>query len=421
MPLHLTRQTARPGAPLKVLFRLGQGIVLIVAVAVAPASAATLGETLDSALALEEQGARVTATRELGAAVRRHGSGWVAEDPALRLKGLSDGMTEDTGAYELEAMLDMPLLLPGQRDARRALGTSISNQADALERLLRWEMAGRVRDAAWEAELAAGRLRQAAAALESARALGSAVTRRAAAGELARLDQMRAEQETLARAADLTAAQAEYDLAIGTYVHLTGQARLPDPLVEPAPPLPEPPAIAEDHPALAGASAALSEARAERERVIADRRGHPVLSLGGKRARGDRDSDTIDALQMEVRLPLGLKGQAATAVAGAERGYTERLTELHLALREAEHALEAALVGREGARAQLQAAEARDALTDQAVVLARRAFELGEGDLDNLLRAEERAREAKLNLALRRLEQGRALARLNQALGVIPQ
>jgi hypothetical protein len=81
-----------------------------------------------------------------------------------------------------------------------------------------------------------------------------------------------------ALAADLTATQAEYDLAIGAYVHLTGQPRLPDPLVEPEPPLPEPPTIAEDHPALASASAALSEARAERERVSADRRGHPVLS-----------------------------------------------------------------------------------------------------------------------------------------------
>ena len=388
---------------------------------VIPASAANLAETVDSALAAAEQGARVTATRELGGAVRRHGGGWIAEDPALRLKGLSDGMTDDTGAYELEAMVDTPLLLPGQRAARRGLGASIIDRADVLERLLRWEMAGRVREAAWEAELADGRLRQAAAALESTRALESAVARRTAAGELSRLDQMRAAQETLTRSADLTAAQAEYDMAIAAFVHLTGQPRLPDPLLEPDPSTAEIPPLPEDHPAVAGAAGTVAEARAERERVSADRRGHPVLSLGAKRARGDRDSDTIDALQMEVSIPFGLRGQSATTLAGAERDLTDRVAELHLARREAEHDLEAAVLARRGADSQLEAAEERATLTDQALALARRAFDLGEGELDDLLRAQERAREARLALALRRLEKGRAVARLNQALGVIPQ
>ena len=396
---------------------------LLAGLALAPVlvSAATLGEALDSALEAAGQGARIGATRALGSAVRDHARGWIAEDPALRLKGLSDRALDDTGAYELEAMVDLPLLLPGQRAARLALGSAISDGADGLGRTLRWEMAGEVRERAWEAALAEGRLRQAAAALESARALESAVARRVQAGELARLDRLRAEQERLGRAADLTAAQADYDLAIAAFVHLTGQTRLPEPLLEPVPEADQAPLLPEDHPALAEASAALAAARAERERVGADRRGHPVLSLGAKRARGDRDSDTVDALQIELGIPFGLRGQAAPAVAGAERDYTERLAALHRVRREAEHALEAALVSRAGARAQLRAAGERDGLTREAVALARRAFALGEGDLDTLLRAEERAREASLELALRELQVGRAGARLNQALGVIPQ
>jgi hypothetical protein len=382
---------------------------------------ATLGETVDSALAAAGQGARVGAARDLGAAVREHARGWVAEDPALRLKGLSDRALDDTGAYELEAMVDLPLLLPGQRAARRALGSVIGDGADGLGRTLRWEMAGEVRERAWEAALVEGRLRQAAAALESARALESAVARRVEAGELARLDRLRAEQERLGRAADLTAAQADYDLAIAAFVHLTGQTRLPEPLLEPVPAADQTPVLPEDHPALAEITAAVAAARAERERVGADRRGHPVLSLGAKRARGDRDSDTVDALQMELSIPFGLRGQAAPAVAGAERDDTERLAEVHRIRREAERALEAALLSRHGAEAQLSAALERDALSRRAVALARRAFALGEGELDDLLRAEERAREASLELALRELEVGHAGARLNQALGVIPQ
>jgi hypothetical protein len=51
----------------------------------------------------------------------------------------------------------------------------------------------------------------------------------------------------------------------------------------------------------------------------------------------------------------------------------------------------------------------------------RRAFDLGESDLAIMLQAQERARQASLNHELRRLEQGRAAARLNQALGLVPE
>ena len=68
-------------------------------------------------------------------------AGLIAADPALRLKGLSDRMTENDGAYELEAMVDMPMWLPGQRSARIAVAESLGMRADALQRLLRWEAA----------------------------------------------------------------------------------------------------------------------------------------------------------------------------------------------------------------------------------------------------------------------------------------
>ena len=51
---------------------------------------------------------------------------------------------------------------------------------------------------------------------------------------------------------------------------------------------------------------------------------------------------------------------------------------------------------------------------------ARRASNLGETDLINLLRAQQQAFEAELSAELRRLEQQRAVARYNQGLGVVP-
>jgi outer membrane protein TolC len=108
-------------------------------------------------------------------------------------------------------------------------------------------------------------------------------------------------------------------------------------------------------------------------------------------------------------------------LAGAEREYTDRMTELHRIRREAERDLKAAALAQRGAGDALVLARERAQLAGDALTITRRAFDLGEADLAALLRAEERARDASLALELRSLEQGRAVARLNQALGVVPE
>ncbi|WP_200345335.1 TolC family protein [Halochromatium glycolicum] len=443
----------------------------------------TLAEAVAGAMEQAGQLIRTDALRGEADAVRRQAGAWTADDPALRLKGLSDRFNSDDGAYELEAFVDLPLWLPGQRRARLELARSLGMGADALTRLLRWEVTGAVRDALWRAKLAEVQQQQARAAYQAATALEAVVAKRFDAGELARLDLLTAEQETLARQAELTAAEAAWEQAKADYVQLTGRLSLPEPANWPsrAPsPLPSPssspssspassapsssapgtapvsgvafgsaprsasnralgpalgPALGrasgrndasqlmlpDDHPLLAEADAALARARSERDRVASDRRGNPVLSLGGRRSRDDRAFGADTALQLEVSIPFGLRSQSALELAASERQVTERLAELHRLRREAERELAGAVLGRAGAAKALQVAERRARLAADALKVAERAFELGETDLADRLRAERRAREAHLDLALRRAEQGQALARLNQALGIIPQ
>ncbi|NCC41628.1 MAG: TolC family protein, partial [Gammaproteobacteria bacterium] len=156
------------------------------------AVAMTLGEAVTRALHLAEQAPRVAAVRREAAATRTQATSLVAEDVALRLKSISDRLTEDQGANEWEAMVDLPLWLPGQRDARQAIAGALDTQSVALERLLRWEMAGLVRETSWETALAGGRLRQAELALEAARALETTVDKRTRGGELARVELLQA-------------------------------------------------------------------------------------------------------------------------------------------------------------------------------------------------------------------------------------
>ncbi len=411
---------ARPGSRPALFGAVALGFVLWVA-SVAAVQASTLADALEGAMALAAQQDRVTALRREGDAVRLQAEGLIAADPALRLKAVSDRLTEDSGAYELEALVELPLWLPGQRGARLALAQSLGVRADALQRWLRWEVVGVVRESLWTLALAEGRLRQARAALEAAHALEATVAKRAQAGEMARMEQLTAAQETQSRAVERDAAQLAYDQAQAAYQRLTGLPEPPQPLREPVPALAEPLQLPTDHPLLASAAGEADQARAERERVAADGRGNPLLSLGAKRVRDDRDLPAVDALQLEISVPFGLKRQRAPALAAAERTLTDRLAELHQVRREAERELQAAAIGYRGALASIDAAERRAALAAEALAVTRRAWDLGEADLAARLRAEERARAANLDLELQRLEQGHSIARLRQALGMIPQ
>ncbi|MCF7977219.1 MAG: TolC family protein, partial [Chromatiaceae bacterium] len=189
----------------------------------------TLAEAVAAALEQAGQLIRTDALRGEADAVRRQAGAWTAADPALRLKGVSDRFTGDDGAYEVEALLELPLWLPGQRRARLELASSLGLRAEALARLLRWEVTGMVRGAVWAAKLAEVQLQQANAAYEAARGLESVVAKRYDAGELARLDLLTAQQETLARQAELTAARADWEQARAAYVQITGRLQLPEP------------------------------------------------------------------------------------------------------------------------------------------------------------------------------------------------
>lgn len=411
-PPHPTpsRRWLKPALPLALLVLATGG-----------AQAGSLGSAISSALEQAAQQPRIEAVRTERDAVRRQAGSLVADDPALRVKYLSDRVDRDQGAYEWETMVDVPIWMPGQRDARRGVATALGGQADTLARLLRWEMAGRVRAALWDTALAQGRLTQAEQALASARALEATVAKRVKAGELARVDLLLARQDALDREAELQAAQAEHARALAIYRQITGQAALPDPLFE-APPEPgETTELPPDHPLLSDADSALALARAERKRAQSERRGNPVLSLGGIRTRDARGMDPAYAAQIEISLPFGLASQSAPKIAAAERVYTERMTDFQQARLQAEQRLAEARVTRRGAAEALTVAERRHRLAHEALDLVRRAFDLGETDLTTLLRAEERARQASMDLELRRLEQGRALAELNQALGVVPE
>jgi cobalt-zinc-cadmium efflux system outer membrane protein len=303
------------------------------------------------------------AVRSEGEAVRRQASSLLAGDPAVMLRHENDSYTDDNGFRQWEGGLEMPLWLPGQREQRRQVATATDGEAEGIQRLQHWRVAGEVRELLWSLRIAAASLALSEQGLSSAEVLENDVAKRFRAGELARTDLILAQKEVLTRKAERVSAASHYDSLLQQYQAWTGLSELPADIQERAV---EAPGIADNH-------------------------------------------------------PLGTRTQSAVRTAQAERNVTDAAIELAQVRRDLENDLIRARADQHKTSQELALAEQQYALAGEGLRLTRRAFELGESDLFTLLQARAQALAAERDLRLRRLELGRATARFNQALGVIPE
>lgn len=358
------------------------------------------------------------AVRSEGAAVRRQASSLLAGDPAVMLRHENDSYIDDNGFRQWEGGLELPLWLPGQREQRRQVATATDNEAEGIQRLQRWRVAGEVRELLWSLRIAAAGLALSDQGLGSAEVLETDVAKRYRAGELARTDLILAQKEVLARKTERVSAASHYDSLLQQYQAWTGLSELPADIQERAA---EAPGIADNHPALEAAHRSASRARAQRDQVRTEKRANPLLTLGGKSERAESGLSYDTAVIVAINLPLGTRAQSAVRSAQAERNLTEADIELARVRRDLENDLIRATADQRKTSQELALAEQQYALAGEGLRLTRRAFELGESDLFTLLQARAQALAAERDLRLRRLELGRATARLNQALGVIPE
>jgi len=345
--------------------------------------------------------------------VRRQASSLLAGDPAVMLRHENDSYIDDNGFRQWEGGLELPLWLPGQREQRRQVATATDNEAEGIQRLQRWRVAGEVRELLWSLRIAAAGLALSDQGLGSAEVLETDVAKRYRAGELARTDLILAQKEVLARKTERVSAASHYDSLLWT-----GLSELPADIQERAA---EAPGIADNHPALEAAHRSASRARAQRDQVRTEKRANPLLTLGGKSERAESGLSYDTAVIVAINLPLGTRAQSAVRSAQAERNLTEADIELARVRRDLENDLIRATADQRKTSQELALAEQQYALAGEGLRLTRRAFELGESDLFTLLQARAQALAAERDLRLRRLELGRATARLNQALGVIPE
>ena len=381
-------------------------------------AAPRLAEALQAAFERYPEAGLAQAIRQQGEAIRQQASSLLAGDPAVVLRHENDALSDDDGFRQWEGGLEMPLWLPGQRQRRGRVADATQVEGDATLRLQRWQVAGEIRELLWSLKIAEANLELARQALQDTRALEQDVDKRVGAGELARMDLILAQEETLAREIELSQASATHEALLMQYRAITGLSGVP---ADPSEAQSAAIVIGDDHPALLASRVSAERSRAERDQVRGEKRASPVLTLGGKSERPESGASYDNALILEVSVPLGTEGHAAPRTADAERSLAEASAALARTRLQLEKNLIEAVNARQQAERAVQLARRQQQLGAEGLRLAQRAFELGESSLFMVLEARKQALSSERQLRTSELELGRAVARHNQALGVIPQ
>ncbi len=356
------------------------------------------------------------------------GRQWFAAAPYVSFGYLSDHIGDDRNQAEYSAGLNLPLWRSGQRESVRDLGRSSADTSAATAVVLRWEVAGLLRSLLWDIAAATNAVSLARESLTVADELVFAVERRYAVGDLAEADVL------LVRTAQYEAQLALIDSeavlldAERTYRSLTELERRPAEFAEvlamhedaDEEAADHAPAFDESHPLLALANAEVERARAAAAFADHSARGNPVLTIGPRRQRDALTDYYNDSMGVGFSMPFGGGRYGATAraeslsgLAAAETRRAQLLRQLDLDLHEAEHMLYVL-------EQSLEVAEARSSDAARQWSMGRSAFTQGEIELPELLRIQDTAQSAERELARLEIERQRAIAAVNQAIGVLP-
>lgn len=385
-------------------------------------------EVIAATVAAHPRRYELAALAGMADAWQARGQQWFAATPYGSFGYLSDHIGDDRNQAEYSAGLNLPLWRLGQRDSAKALGNSSVEASTASAAVLRWEVAGLLRTLLWDIAGATNAVELAKESLSVADELVYAVERRQAVGDLAEADVLLARTTRFEKSLALIDSEALLLDAERTYHSLTELERRPAMFAEELAlhedadeeAADHAPGFDDSHPLLALANAEVERARAALAFAQRSTRGSPVLTIGPRRQRDAMTDYYNDSVGIGITVPFKGSGYGATAraesyseLAAAETQRAQLLRQLDLDLHEAEHMLYVL-------EQSLEVAEARNANAALQLSMGRAAFAQGEIELRELLRIQDTAQNAERELARLGIERQRAIAAVNQAIGVLP-
>ena len=314
--------------------------------------------------------------------------------------------------------LQVPLWNLGQRDAEHQLASQAETSAVAQTAAIRLRVAGLVRAALWDMDLAKIRYEQAQAELEIYERLLSSIKRRVELGDLPRADELLAKSELLQKRSTFTVAQAELMHSRKRYTSITQINKIPLHYEEALVAIKE---FGQNHPILAAINHQIEHKQAEliALKAVGSGQSHAIAGLLSDEGN-DARSNKSEFFNVGVIVPFGGSVHAQPHIAAinvelnkliAERAQMNR--SLEQAHHEAEHNLEVN-------RVELDTANEQKAVSEELLAMTQLAFSVGEIHLLDLLKIESRTHLAILYAKERAVMLQRDKALYNQAVGMMP-
>jgi outer membrane protein TolC len=336
----------------------------------------------------------------------------------LRYQTGEIGLEDRSGDLrEYEAGISLPLWRFGERKANQMVARGIEMEANTFSSLVRWELAGVLRETLWRIELTADRVAKTEKAAEVSVELLRGIQRRVDLGALPLSDLLQAKQDKLNSEIRLSTAQIEYANAVRAFQIITEQNEIPAVFTEE---LSTKAGIDQQHPALIFSSARLERAAAENQLQQESGTDNPSLLLGVRSERGGEDEYFEDSVGLSFSYPFGFGGhvnseRAAASVRAAtvRTEHRERRRKLILNYHDAERNLI-------GAEREFHLAREKNELAQQHLAMSIRAFELGELNILPFLLIKESAFNSEMESSGKEIQWRSAIAQYNQAVGESP-
>jgi outer membrane protein TolC len=339
-----------------------------------------------------------------------------AEPASANLSLFDDAIGSGDGYQEWEGSVDMPLWLPGQKQARQALSDKIIAQLPAYQANLKLKASGEVRDLIWQVKLAEAALDEATIVWQTAKKLEQDVTSRVNAGDLPATERLLASSNTLEADSKRVEAQSNLEQQLKTYRLITGKDRLPASVSEA---LAKADTIPAAHPNLAMQDQVIERLQSELSVASYQGRVNPSLSLGVRRDRGDRQESYTNSVGVGVSIALDDKRYSEPAIAEASAAMADAQVARQQLQRDLNRQLLVSQQELAKTRRQLDMVKAQDETTQQYYKLQKRAFDLGELNLVDLLRSQVLANQSRSRKRQLEVLIEQKTAQVNQALGLI--
>lgn len=376
----------------------------------------SLQAVLQQVVSIHPQQSLLMAHQQMVQARRTVANSWLPQAPSVGFSHQNDALQSNRNEREWQAQMQIPIWLPGQRQAR----SQVANLADdsllqdraGLQQLA----ADLLRNAVWEIAMRRNDLSLMENRLQSLRSIAEDVQKRFKAGEVARLEVMQSQQETLQAERQLMLANAELMHAQFRYQQLTGLSEMPANLEETLSTREN----YEDSPYWQAAQARLKLAESQRDLTAIEQRQNPQLTLSTRTIQSGFDYAYNSSMGVAITIPLQSEVQRAPLLANAEQNIGEARTQLETLRRQLENNLHEAEHNLHVSRQELTLIQQQQAIASENASLARKAYRLGELDLNQLLRLQLLAFEAERSLSSQQLQVQWNIAKYNQAVGVLP-